>query len=90
MDNTRIGTLEASVIEALRRRLALSKLSQREAERALGMGHGALGKLLRGRTSLRFSHLELLAPVLGFAVDEILSEALGHPLPVNEPLHHRQ
>lgn len=80
MDNPRNSPLESSLVEALKRRLAFSQISQREAERALGMGHGTIGKILRGRTALRLSHLELLAPIVGFTMAEILSEALGQPL----------
>ena len=76
MDNPRNSPLESSLVEALKRRLAFSRISQREAERTLGMGHGTIGKILRGRTSLRLCHLELLAPVLGFTLEEILAEAL--------------
>lgn len=62
----------------------MSRISQREAERALGMAHGTIGKILRGRTALRLSHLELLAPVLGFTLEEILAEALD-PARTAEP-----
>lgn len=48
------------------------------------MAHGTIGKILRGRTALRLSHLELLAPVLGFTLEEILAEALD-PARTAEP-----
>lgn len=80
MDNSRNSPLESSLVEALKKRLAFSQISQREAERALGMGHGTIGKILRGQTTVRLSHLELLAPIVGFTLEEILSEALGRPV----------
>jgi len=80
LDNPRNSPLESSLVEALKRHLVISQISQREAERSLGMGHGTIGKILRGRTAIRLSHLELLAPILGFTLEEILSEALGRPL----------
>jgi transcriptional regulator with XRE-family HTH domain len=80
LGNPRNSPLESSLVEALKRRLAFSQISQREAERALGMGHGTLGKILRGRTAIRLCHVELLAPVVGFTMEEILAEALGRPV----------
>ena len=80
MDHPRNSPLESSLVEALKRRLVFSQISQREAERALGMGHGTLGKILRGRTAIRLCHVELLAPVVGFTMAEILADALGRPL----------
>ena len=77
MDNLRSSPLESAVIEALRQRLADSRISQREAERLLGLGHGIVGNILRGRTALRIQHLELFGPLLGFTPEEILSEARG-------------
>jgi transcriptional regulator with XRE-family HTH domain len=84
LDNPRNSPTESSLVEALKRRLAFSRISQREAERALGMGHGTIGKILRGRTVIRLAHVELLAPVLGFTMAEILSEALGQVLQADE------
>jgi transcriptional regulator with XRE-family HTH domain len=77
LDNLRNSPLETAVIEALRQRLADSRISQREAERMLGLNHGIVGNILRGRTALRIQHLELLGPLLGFTPEEILSEARG-------------
>jgi len=77
LDNLRNSPLEIAVVEALRQRLADSRISQREAERLLGLGHGTLGNILRGRTALRIQHLEHLGPLLGFTPEEILSEARG-------------
>jgi transcriptional regulator with XRE-family HTH domain len=71
----RNSPLESAVVEILRQRLAESRVSQREAERLLGVGHGTLGNILRGRTALRIQHLELLGALLGIAPDQILSEA---------------
>lgn len=73
----RNSPLESAVLEALKQRLAQSRISQNEAERLLGLGHGTLGNILRGRTALRIQHLELLGPLLGFTPDQILHEALG-------------
>jgi transcriptional regulator with XRE-family HTH domain len=80
LGNLRNSPIESSLVEALKRRLVFSQISQRKAERALGMGHGTLGKILRERTALRLAHLELLAPVVGFTMAEILAEALGRPV----------
>ena len=77
MDNLRNSPLETAVVEALRQRLSDSRVSQREAERLLGLGHGTVGNILRGRTALRIQHLELLGRLLGFTPDEILGEARG-------------
>jgi len=73
----RNSALESAVVEVLRLRLADARISQREAERLLGLGHGIVGNILRGRTALRIQHLELLGPLLGFTPEEILSEARG-------------
>ncbi|MEA2561415.1 MAG: hypothetical protein QOH06_2919 [Acidobacteriota bacterium] len=73
----RNSALESAVVEVLRLRLADARISQREAERMLGLGHGIVGNILRGRTALRIQHLELLGPLLGFTPEEILSEARG-------------
>lgn len=73
----RNSPLESAVVEVLRQRLAASRISQREAERLLGLNHGVIGNLLRGRTALRIQHLELLGRLLGVTPDQILTEALG-------------
>lgn len=73
----RNSPLESAVVEVLRQRLAVSRISQREAERLLGLNHGVIGNVLRGRTALRIQHLELLGRLLGVAPDQILTEALG-------------
>lgn len=90
MDCPRNSPLESSLVEALKRRLVLSQISQREAERTLGMGHGTIGRILRGRASLRLCHLELLAPVLGFTLQEILAEALDETRSAEPELLQRQ
>lgn len=69
--------LESAVVEVLKQRLADSRISQREAERLLGLKHGVIGNVLRGRTALRIQHLELLGRLLGVTADQILIEALG-------------
>lgn len=73
----RTSPLESAVAEVLRLRLAVSRISQREAERLLGFKHGVVGNLLRGRTALRIQHLELFGRLLGVAPAQILTEALG-------------
>ena len=73
----RNSPLESAAVEVLRQRLAVSRISQREAERLLGLNHGVIGNVLRGRTALRVQHLELLGRLLGIAPDQILTEALG-------------
>lgn len=73
----RNSPLESAVVEVLRQRLAVSRISQREAERLLGLNHGVIGNLLRRRTALRIQHLELLGRLLGVTPDQILTEALG-------------
>lgn len=77
MEILRNSPLESAVVEVLKQRLAGSRISQREAERMLGLGHGIVGNILRGRTALRIQHLELLGTLLGFTPDQILSEARG-------------
>jgi transcriptional regulator with XRE-family HTH domain len=73
----RNSPLENAVVEVLKQRLADSRISQREAERLLGLNHGIIGGVLRGKTALRIQHLELLGRLLGIAPDQILVEALG-------------
>ena len=73
------SSLEAAVVETLNRHFSHRRLSQREVERELRLGHGTIGNILRGRTTLRIHHLELLGPVLGLTPDQIVREALGHP-----------
>lgn len=77
MEILRNSPLESAVVEVLKQRLADSRISQREAERMLGLGHGIVGNILRGRTALRIHHLELFGALLGFTPDQILSEARG-------------
>jgi transcriptional regulator with XRE-family HTH domain len=73
----RNSPLESAVVEVLKQRLADARLSQREAERTLGLKHGIVGNILRGRTALRIQHLELLGRLLDFTPDQILTEARG-------------
>lgn len=77
MDNARTGSIESAVMEALRERLKACRLSRREIERMLDLGHGTISKILRGQTGLKFQHLDLLGPLLGTTPEQILEEALG-------------
>lgn len=65
------------LLDLLREKVRLSRRSHRELERELGLGHGTIGSLLRGRTELRFRHLTLLGRALGIDPVEILLEAYG-------------
>jgi transcriptional regulator with XRE-family HTH domain len=72
-----MAELEERLLDALKARLRLDGRSISEIERAVGMGHGTLANVMRGRSELRFRHLELLGPLLGFTVAEIVAEAYG-------------
>jgi transcriptional regulator with XRE-family HTH domain len=66
---------EERLLNALRERLRLDGRSVRQIEAEVGLGHGTLGNVLRGKSELRFHHLEGLGAVLGFTVPEIVAEA---------------
>ena len=66
---------EARLLEVIRSRLQLDGRSMRQIEADVGLGHGTLGNVLRGKSELRFHHLERLGAVLGFTVPEIVAEA---------------
>ena len=73
------------LVEILREKVRLSRRSYRELERELGLGHGTIGSLLRGRTELRFRHLAMLGRALGIDPVEILLEAYGVYRPAPPP-----
>src|SRR5688572_25242967 len=68
---------EERLLNALRDRVQLDGRSMRQIEAEVGLGHGTLANVLRGRSELRFHHLERLGPALGFTVPEIVAEAYG-------------
>jgi len=78
LDNLRNSPLESAVVRTLNNHFIYRRLSQREVERELRLGHGTIGNILRGRTTVRIHHLEILGPVLGLTPDQIVREALGH------------
>jgi transcriptional regulator with XRE-family HTH domain len=65
------------LLELLREKVRLSRRSHRDLERELNLGHGTIGNLFRGKTELRFRHLEMLGRALGFDPVEVLLEAYG-------------
>lgn len=66
---------EERLLKVIRKRLELAGRSMRKIEAEVGLGHGTLGHVLRGKSELRFHHLERLGAVLGFTVPEIVAEA---------------
>jgi transcriptional regulator with XRE-family HTH domain len=68
------------LLELVKERVRRSGRSLRELEREMDLGHGTLGNIMRGRTELRFRHLEMIARTLGFDPAELLAEAYGQPL----------
>lgn len=68
---------EERLLKSLRERLQLDGRSVRKIEADVGLGHGTLGNVLRGKSELRFHHLERLGAALGFTVPEIVAEAYG-------------
>ena len=68
---------EERLLQALKARLERDGRSISEIERVVGVGHGTLANVMRGRSELRFHHLEILGPVLHFTVPEIVAEAYG-------------
>lgn len=69
--------LESPLLELLREKVMLSRRSHRELERDLGLGHGTIGNLLRGKTELRLRHIAMLGRALDFDPVELLLEAYG-------------
>lgn len=53
-----------SLRELLREAIAATRLSSREVEDALGIGHGKLERLLNGQMELRVRHILVLADIL--------------------------
>jgi transcriptional regulator with XRE-family HTH domain len=78
----------ARLLELIRERVRRSGRSHRELEREMGLGHGTLGNILRGRTELRLRHIGMLGKVLGFEPAEVLSEVYGRdqPFPSSAPV----
>lgn len=66
---------EARLRNALNARVRRSGRSVRSLELEIGLGHGTLGNMLRGRSELRFHHLERLGRALGCTVPELVAEA---------------
>jgi hypothetical protein len=63
------------LLELVRDRVRQSGRSHRELERELGLGHGTLGNIFRGRTELRLRHVAMLSRVLGFEPVDLLNAA---------------
>lgn len=80
---------EEKLLQALRERLAQDGRSISEIERLVGLGHGTLANVLRGRSELRLHHLETLGPVLHFTLPEIVAEAYGIKLTLDFSPHPR-
>jgi transcriptional regulator with XRE-family HTH domain len=53
-----------------------TRRSRRSLERELGLAHGYLGNLFRGRTELKVYHLLLLAKLLHLDPNDLLRQAL--------------
>src|SRR5215210_2334026 len=68
---------EARLRDALNARIRLSRRSLRSLEKEIGLGHGTLSNMLRGRSELRVRHLELVGRALGVTVPELVAEAYG-------------
>jgi transcriptional regulator with XRE-family HTH domain len=75
--------------ETLRALVEGSGRSIRDLEREIGVGHGTLGNMFRGRTELRLRHLDRLSRALGVTLQELLAEAFAVPLPASRRRHAR-
>jgi transcriptional regulator with XRE-family HTH domain len=53
-----------SLCELLREAIAATRLTSREVEEALGIGHGKLERMLSGQLDLRVRHILALADIL--------------------------
>src|SRR6185295_6249171 len=53
-----------SLCELLREAIAATRLTSREVEEALGIGHGKLERMLNGQLDLRVRHILALAAIL--------------------------
>lgn len=51
----------------------------------IGVGHGTLGNMLRGRTEPRFRHLDHLCRALGVSLQELLAQAFSVTLAEPRP-----
>jgi transcriptional regulator with XRE-family HTH domain len=67
--------------EALRVLVEESGRSIRELERDIGVGHGTISNMFRGRTELRLRHLDRLSRALGVTLQQLLTQAFAVPLP---------
>ncbi|HEV7517516.1 MAG TPA: hypothetical protein VGR07_14540, partial [Thermoanaerobaculia bacterium] len=68
-----IGRLTRLLDEAAFR----TRRSRRSLERQLGLAHGYLGNLFRGRTELKVHHVLLLSKLLDLDPVDLLRQALG-------------
>jgi len=75
--------------EALKDLVERSGRSIRDLEREIGVGHGTIGNMLRGRTELRLRHLDRLARALKIDLRELLAAAFALPLPPLPQRHER-
>jgi len=75
--------------EALRILVERSGRSIRDLEREIGVGHGTVSNMFRGRTELRLRHLDRLARALNVTLQELLAQAFAVPLPPARPRHER-
>jgi len=66
---------QARLLELLKELIARSGRTQREIERALGVGHGWLRLLLTGKSELKVRHIFDLAPLLGFTPAQFFHQA---------------
>lgn len=73
--------------QALRALVERSGRSVRSLETEIGVGHGTLGNMLRGRTELRLRHLDHLCRALGVSLQELLAQAFAEPLPEPRSRH---
>jgi transcriptional regulator with XRE-family HTH domain len=57
----------------LRELVRMSRMPVRELERALGIGHGRLERLLNGELEIRLRHVLAMADVLGVSPGDLLT-----------------
>ncbi len=65
----------ARLLELLAELVARSGRTQREVERALGVGHGWLRLLFAGRSEVKVRHILDLAALLGFTPGQFFRQA---------------
>lgn len=65
----------ARLLELLAELVARSGKTQREIERALGVGHGWLRLLFKGKSELKVRHILDLSELLGFTPGEFFRQA---------------